>query len=136
MTDDVKKEEPLWTLAEQKKMAGKSFNGTSRTNAHFVKPKFMRNEERIKKLEAELDLVHDREKIAHMEQTLIERGLMAIVDRKSTLQFVKTATFEKERKQKETYYQFWQKALRENEALQQRLDEALGVKQKPADERW
>ena len=96
----------------------------------------MRQEVRIQKLEAELDLVHDREKIAHMEQVLIERGLMPIVEKRSTLQFVKLATFEKERNQKELYYQYWQKALRENEDLQRRLDNALGVKQIHSDERW
>ena len=136
MSDCNEREGPLWTLADQKRLAGKNKIPQINPEVSSIKPKFVRQEVRIQKLEAELDLVHDREKIAHMEQVLIERGLMPIVEKRSTLQFVKLATFEKERNQKELYYQYWQKALRENEDLQRRLDNALGVKQIHSDERW
>lgn len=124
----------LWTINDQKKLANKIH--PSRSGGVFIKPKQIRLEERVQYLRDALDFVHDVDKIAIMEQTLIEHGLMPLVEKRLKIQFVRDTTFQKEKAAKENYYQLWQKELLARQELEDRLAIKLGIKQLPGDEKW
>lgn len=132
--DNEQVSDVLSTIDDNAKLANKIH--PSRSGGVFINPKQIRLEERVQYLRAALDFVHDVDKIAIMEQTLIEHGLMPIVEKRLNFQFVRDTTFQKEKAAKEKYFHLWQKELSARQELEDRLAIKLGIKQLPGDEKW